>query len=55
MRHQAKLTENSVIRLETISNHPYAFSVLPSKGDRLYILDGMTEENRVFVDIWLSV
>lgn len=47
MRHRAEISPNCRISLETISNHPYSFSVLPSPTDRLYILDGLTQEDRV--------
>lgn len=48
LRHQAEITADCRIMLESISNRPYAFSVLPSRTDRLYILDGVTQEDRVF-------
>ena len=48
MRHQAEITGECQISLESIPNRPYAFSVLPSKIDRLYILDAQTKQDRVF-------
>lgn len=61
MRHRAEISPNCRISLETISNHPYSFSVLPSPTDRLYILDGLTQEDRVsfifdckWKDMWIQ-
>lgn len=47
MRHQAEITADCRISLENISNRPFSFSVLPSKADRLYILDAGSQEERV--------
>lgn len=47
MRHQAEITGDCRISLENISNRPFSFSVLPSKADRLYILDAGSQEERV--------
>lgn len=49
MRHQAEITGECQISLESIPNRPYSFSVLPSKIDRLYILDAQTKQDRVFL------
>ena len=47
MRHQAEITADCRISLENISSRPFSFSVLPSKADRLYILDAGSQEERV--------
>lgn len=47
MRHQAEITGDCQITLESIANRPFAFSVLPSKTDRLFILDAQTRQDRV--------
>ena len=46
MRHQAEISVDCRLTLE---NRPFAFSVLPNKTDRLYILDGVTQQDRVIL------
>ena len=48
MRHQAEITAECTISVDSVFNRPNGFSVLPSKTDRLYILDAPTREDRVF-------
>lgn len=34
--------------MESLPGRPFSFTVLPSKTDRLYIIDAVTQEDRVW-------
>ncbi|KAK8814073.1 hypothetical protein WA538_000424 [Blastocystis sp. DL] len=51
LRHQAEITSDCVISMESLPGRPFSFTVLPSKTDRLYIIDAVTQEDR---DMWIQ-
>ena len=54
MRHQAEITAECTISVDSVLNRQNGFSVLPSKTDRLYILDALTREDRVCTQLRFS-
>ena len=46
-RRSSELTADGKVMVENMPDHPHAFSVVPNKTERLYILEAYSTQQRV--------
>ena len=53
-RRTSEITADGKVMVENIPDHPYAFSIIPNKSERLYIVEAYSTQQRVMTSLSLT-
>ena len=53
-RRTSEITADGKVMVENIPDHPYAFSIIPNKSERLYIVEAYSTQQRVMTSLCLT-